>query len=222
MHPMSWHQKRAHLSAMAQGRAMFGRVKDMTPARFDILYWIYRHRRTKSVTDVVGFRIAQATLTRALGLARQTVFKMVKRLKELGLVTVTKDLCDRRRNVVKLTDEGIKRIRLGMGAAFSEVPPLPKDAPCERDGPVPRYWRRPELADLVLTNKGYVLPDKVGREVGKIFTRFAWKRVPGGRRGKRERHLQLLDRMIRYAKEIARALGDTSFPIYTLGYEPDH
>ena len=132
MHPMSWHQKRAHLSAMAQGRAMFGRVKDMTPARFDILYWIYRHRRTKSVTDVLGFRIAQATLTRALGLARQTVWKMVKRLTELGLVTVTKDLCDRRRNVVKLTEEGIKRIRLGMGAAFSEVPPLPNDAPCYR------------------------------------------------------------------------------------------
>src|SRR5258708_6800924 len=88
MHPMSFMQKRAHLCAVARGREMFERVEAMTPARFDILYLIYTSHK-KYIASNYGYKTSQADVRRALGLARQTVSKMVKRLVELGLVTST-------------------------------------------------------------------------------------------------------------------------------------
>ena len=196
----------------------------MTPARFDILYVIHEHCPLKLVTSVVGYEVQEATITRKLGLARQTVWQMVERLVQLGWLTRRKDPnFHARKNVVALTKEGLKAIREAMGAAFTERPVLPRAAPIDSDAPVPRYWRRPELADVALDKNGERLPTrKTGREVAKVFTSFAWRRIPGGKRGRRDRHLAFLDRMIEYAKSIARALGDTSVPIYKLDYEPDH
>ena len=201
---------------------MFADVKDMTPARFDVLYWIHeKYPRHLLLTPDMRYEVAQYQLTEALGLARQTIWKMVRRLAELGLVTVRKDpMFDERLNIIRLTDEGLRRIRQAMGVAFTEQTPRPRDAPA--DGPIPRYWRRPELADVVIDERGASAPKKVGREVAKIFTAFAHQQIPGGRRGKRERQLELLDRMIGYAKQIARALGNTTESIYRLEYEPDH
>ncbi len=221
MHPMSFLQKRSHLCAVARGREMFAGVADMTPARFDILYLLH-----EQVSDVAsGARsntIAQAWLRRLLGLSRQTVWKMVERLVELGLLAKTKDVHgpDRRRNILSLTAEGIRRIRQAFGAAFSERLPLPRDAPAVDD--VPRYWRRPELADVRRERSGEVIPpEKVGREVAKIYTSFAWNRAGKTRRQKRRRYLDDLDRMIAFARDLADALGDSAAMIYPV-WERDH
>ena len=218
---MSFLQKRSHLCAVARGREMFAGVADMTPARFDILYLLH-----EQVSDVAsGARsntIAQARLRRLLGLSRQTVWKMVERLVELGLLAKTKDVHgpDRRRNILSLTAEGIRRIRQAFGAAFSERLPLPRDAPAVDD--VPRYWRRPELADVRRERSGEVIPpEKVGREVAKIYTSFAWNRAGKTRRQKRRRYLDDLDRMIAFARDLADALGDSAAMIYPV-WERDH
>lgn len=219
---MSFQAKRAHLCGVARGRKMFEGTRDMTPARFDLLYLLHeRVPRSLRFLREDLHETAQSQLTRALGLARQTVWKMVERLVELGLVTKRRDRPGHSRsNLIKLTEEGRRRVRQAMGAAFSESLPIPKDAPtCS---PVPRYWRRPDLADVVVGANGATVPRKVGREVGKLFTAFAWKRLEGGRRGKQERHMELLERMIQYATDLARALGDTSESMYKLNYEPDH
>ena len=221
MHPMSFLQKRSHLCAVARGREMFAEVADMTPARFDILYLLH-----EQVSDVAsGARsntIAQARLRRLLGLSRQTVWKMVERLVELGLLVKTKDVHgpDRRRNILSLTAEGIRRTRQAFGVAFSERLPLPRDAPAVED--VPRYWRRPELADVRRGRAGEVIPpEKVGREVAKIYTSFAWNRAGKTRRQRRRRYLGFLDRMIVSTRDLADALGDTAAMIYPV-WEPDH
>jgi DNA-binding MarR family transcriptional regulator len=133
VHPLSFLQKRAHLCAVARGREMFAHIEDMTPARFDLLYLIFQGE-----SELVK-------LTAALGLARQTVWKMMDRLVQLGLIIKMNSHYPRRRILLFFTQEGARRTRLAMGAAFSERLPLPKDAPAGDD--VPRYWRRPELAE---------------------------------------------------------------------------
>ena len=239
MHPLSFLLKRGHLSAVATGRKMFERVPDMTPARFDLLYVIHerggRARGSRKVPIM-----PQAELRRQLGLARQTVWKMVQRLVELGLLKKMQDNhgADERRILLKLTEEGIKRIRKAFGAAFNETYPLPPEAPA--DGDVPRYVQRLAREDakakakdaLAAIWKPYgaladdlaesTVPKKVGREVAKVFTAFAWARTARGRRGRRCRHLEILDRMIQDGLEIAEALGNTSELIYPLDYESDH
>ena len=221
MHPMSFLQKRSHLCAVARGREMFEGVEDMTPARFDILYLLH-----EQMIDVVSRArsntIAQAQLRRLLGLSRQTVWKMVERLVELGLITKKKDIygADPRRNILALTVEGMRRIRQAFGVAFTESMPLPRDAPT--DGNVPRYWRRPELADVRRGRSGEVLPPKMlGREVAKIYTSFVWDRAGKTRRTKRRRYLDHLDRMIVFTRDLADALGDNAAMIYPV-WEPDH
>lgn len=220
MHPMAFLQKRGHLCAVARGREMFARVADMTPARFDILYLIHEQvidaaSRARSNT------LAQASVPHLLGLRRQTVWKMVERLVELGLVKKTKDMYgpDRRRNVLSLTEEGIRRVRKAYGVAFSESVPLPRSAPTE--GEVPRYWRRPELADVRRDMFGQPIPPKkLGREVAKIYTSFAYKQVAQKAPNRRYRYLALLDSMIMQSKALADALGDTSTLIYPV-WEPN-
>jgi DNA-binding MarR family transcriptional regulator len=217
MHPMSFHQKRAHLCAVARGREMFAGVADMTPARFDILNLIYR-RCSKRMRMVCGHEIEQAAVTRALGLSRQTVWKMVERLVELRLITRTKDPnFNARRNILTLTEEGVRRVRQAFGAAYTETYPLPPDAPAS--GPVPRYFRR--LAET--TAKAQKPPPRrIGREVARIYTAFVARRVRKRRRGTHTQHLIKLDGLIDLTREIAQALGDTSEEIYPLDWAADH
>ena len=222
---------------MATGRKMFAGVADMTPARFDLLYVIHQRGGRARGSRTVPL-MPQAEVRRQLGLARQTVWKMVKRLVELGLLEKQQDEHghDERRILLKLTEEGIQRIRKAFGAAFTETYPPPPEAPAEGD--VPRYFQRlaredakakdeiaahfrkygPLAEDLAISSA----PAKVGREVAKVFTTFVRMRIGGGRRGKRFRHLELLNRMIEDADEIAEAFGNTSELIYPLDYESDH
>ena len=213
MHPMAFLQKRGHLCAVARGREMFARVDaEMTPARFDILYLIHR--------KVI---IEQAGIPHALGLRRQTVWKMIERLVELGIVRKTKDVNgpDERRNLLSLTEEGRRRVRRAHGIAFSERVVLPKDAPSESEGDVPRYWRRPELADVRYDPCGKPIPPKKeGREVAKVYTSFAWKHTSDRLPDRRYRYLAVLDNMMMSSLSLARALGDRSTPIYPI-VEPE-
>ncbi len=221
MHAISFLQKRAHLCAVARGKEMFEEVEAMTPARFDILYSIHEAYLDCASRCRASF-LAQAELRRLLGLARQTVWKMVERLVELGLVKKWKSPWgDRRHNLLSLTEEGLRRVRKAMGLAFTEMPPLPQAAPAE--GEVPRYWRRPELADVRLGQDGQAqLPPKVGRELAKIFTAFAWNRTAKRPRKRvMHRYRDLLDRMIMYQTAIAHALGNTADSIYPI-WNPDH
>jgi len=221
MHPMAFVHKRAHLSAVARGREMLARVPDMTPARFDILYLIHEQR----IDVASGLRsnaMTQAGIPHLLGLRRQTVWQVVERLVELGLLRKRKNECgpDPRRNVLSLTEEGLRRIRQAMGAAFSEQLPLPSDAPAEAEKDLPRYWRRPELADVRRNLLGEVVPPKkVGREVARIYSSFAWKMVGPTEPKRRHRYVQMLDDMIMHGIKLAKALGDRSTMIYPV-WEP--
>ena len=221
MHAIAFLQKRAHLCAVARGREMFEGVEAMTPARFDILYLIHETYLDCAARWHASF-IEQAQVTRLLGLARQTVWKMVERLVQLGLVKKWKaPWGDRRHNLLSLTEEGMRRVRTAMGMAFTEMPPLPKDAPAE--GEVPRYWRRPELADVQLGATSEAQPPpKIGREVAKIYTAFAWDRTrKKPRKRVMHRYRSFLDRMITYHADIAGALGNTASSIYPI-WNPDH
>lgn len=220
MHPMAFLQKRGHLCAVARGREMFAGVGDMTPARFDLLYLIHE-QFIDVVARLKSNRMAQARIPWILGLKRQTVWKMVERLVQLGLVKKTKDVYgpDPRRNILSLTPEGLRRIRQAYGVAFSESAPLPRDAPTEGD--VPRYWRRSELADVRRDMFGEPIPPKkAGREVAKVYTSFAWKHIPSKVPNRRYRYLAWLDNMMMTSLALATALGDTSTLIYRMR-EPD-
>ena len=220
MHPMAFLQKRGHLCAVARGREMFARVPDVTPARFDLLYLIHE----QFIDVVAGLKsnaIEQARIPWILGLKRQTVWKMVERLVQLGLVKKVKDVTgpDPRRNILSLTREGMRRIRQAYGVAFSESVPLPRDAP--QEGDVPRYWRRPELADVQRDMFGEPIPPKkVGREVAKVYTSFACGHIPSKAPDRRYQYLAWLDNMMMTSWGLAKALGDTSTIIYPMR-EPD-
>ncbi|HVJ89979.1 MAG TPA: hypothetical protein VM580_09250, partial [Labilithrix sp.] len=128
---------------------------------------------------------------------------------------------DRRKNLLQLTEKGIRRVRQAFAAAFTETRPWPPDVPIPADGIVPRWYRR--VIEEELAKRPGPRPSPVGREVAKVYTAFAWKNVHGDRRrGARWPYIDFLDRMIEFEKDIARALGDTSEPIYVLDYEPDH
>jgi DNA-binding MarR family transcriptional regulator len=116
MHPISWQLKRAHLSAVAAGTGLLSSVPDMTPARFDILFLIHKVRRYERS---FGYAADQVALTQRLGLSRATVSKMLKRLEQLGLVTKERCHNDGRRNLVRLTQEGIKRFRMALDLVFN-------------------------------------------------------------------------------------------------------
>jgi len=213
---MAFLQKRGHLCAVARGREMFARVADMTPARFDILYLIHE-QVVEAATRVRSNIIEQASIPHLLGLRRQTVWEMVERLVELGLVKKTKNVNgpDPRRNILSLTEEGIRSVRQANGVAFTESTPLPSNAPTE--GEVPRYWRRPELADTRRDMLGQTIPPKkIGREVAKVYTSFAWNRVTANAPNRRYRYLAFLDDMMMLNKALAVALGDTSAEIYPI------
>lgn len=126
MHQLSFQCKRAHLAAVAFGRRIFegtkapddpdfDGVKDMTPARFDILFLV--HGQFSREWRFMEGSLAMTTLRRRLGLSRATISKAVKRLIELGLLTA--EQLDGRSKVVRLTKEGFARIRHAMHLVFS-------------------------------------------------------------------------------------------------------
>lgn len=127
MHAIMFQTKRCHLSNMAVGRKIFrgtkpiddpdfDGVRDMTPARFDILYLV--RGRKVGLLPAPG-RIEMSELRKALGVARATVTKAVKRLVELGLVTCDLAAWSERNKIVTLTAEGEVRIKRALHLVFT-------------------------------------------------------------------------------------------------------
>jgi DNA-binding MarR family transcriptional regulator len=229
---MSFLQKRGHLSAVAIGRKMFESVPRMTPARFDMLHVIRDNMRTCVLAAGDGM-IAQTTLVRRLGLAKQTVSKMLKRLYELGLIDKYRCSGDKRRMLIGLSDDGWDLLERAYGVAFTERYPPPPQV----DGtPAPR-WAYRVAHEEALREKWFAemiaapqrkypnqrhpsdpfyrplpqAPEKVGREVARVYMKLAWKRAGGANH---KRRLEALDAMLLEAYTIAKALGDTSALIY--------
>lgn len=233
MHALSYLQKRGHLSAVALGRKMFRNVQGMTPARFDLLHVIFLNGRKLPDGDKRA-QMLQASVRRRLGLARQTVWNMVKRLVELGFLERGRHPDVPRQVTLQLTADGLRRMRQAYGVAFTDRHPVPKraggrNAPrhvyslvrrqAERDNrqvksilntPIPFMSRQEKEAQW----GHWRAPPKIGRDVAKIFTSFAWKRAGTPTRGRRLRMLGVLENMVRDARTIARALGDESDLIY--------
>lgn len=213
---------------------MFGRVKEMTPARFDIVYVVYEHVRMRGQRETGS--IWQATIHRALGLARQTVWKAIVRLVELGFLEKKVDPESKvRRILVKPTEEGIRWIRRAYGVALTERFAVPSGP----DGAAPprhayrmardHAYRAKRSAKIIAKLKlpGFedlgqaCLPPKVGREVARAFSARFWALTPrGGRRGRR--YLDTLDKAISSANQLAKTFGDTSEVLYLLRYDPEY
>ena len=129
VHPISFQFKRAHLSAVAMGRRLFrgtkepsefdfDGVRDMTPARFDILHVIHR-RFYECGRQVQPFVISMRELRRQLGLSPSTLSQAVNRLIQLGLLTKEVIQNNRRAKRVVLTREGLARIRQAYHLVFT-------------------------------------------------------------------------------------------------------
>ena len=127
MHAISYQLKRCHLSAVAIGRKIlrgtkppedpdYDGIPDMTPARFDILY-LGLGRKMPLLGEPRAIEMSQ--LRKALGLARATISKAVKRLVELGLVTCEYRPGSDRNKVVALTKEGTARIKRALHLVFT-------------------------------------------------------------------------------------------------------
>jgi DNA-binding MarR family transcriptional regulator len=218
---------------------MFVRVEDMTPARFDFLYLLHRDAENNGTSFLCSIRAR-------LGLARQTVWKMAERLIELGIIVKKKVLVSARRRLVavNLTELGEKRLRQGLGAAFTEEPELPLAAPKPRDEDgnevdVPKYWRRPQLVDNIIDmilNGEHVtasfwgpgnlpkrVPKRHGREVTNIVNAFFLKRQPATLSAltRRRRRRGEIGRVLTFMHQLAAALGNSARSIYKLPWEKD-
>lgn len=87
--------KRAYHACLAFSRRTLAPA-GLTPARFDIL----------ALLEIADGSMDQGLMTRALGLTRSVVSRMLQRMGELGLVERTIDPKDRRKRIVSLSDDG--------------------------------------------------------------------------------------------------------------------
>jgi DNA-binding MarR family transcriptional regulator len=118
VHAVTFQLKRAHLCAVAMGRSLFrGKVEenrldgvlDMTPARFDLLFVVWK-------TPL----LSQRGICERLGLHSSTISQAVGRLVELGLIKCERvDGFDRRTRRVWLTDEGLRRFKRALHLVFT-------------------------------------------------------------------------------------------------------
>jgi DNA-binding MarR family transcriptional regulator len=119
MHSVTFQIKRAHLKAVAFGKGIIeDRVKDMTPARFDLMYAIRAHQVDHRRGWPIGRSLEQARICRKLGLHSSTVSKLIKRLVQLGWLENCGKGGDRRTNVIALTEKGLRSIVKAMRIVF--------------------------------------------------------------------------------------------------------
>ena len=112
MHALSFQFKRAHLRAVAAGRIMVERVAGMTPARFDLLYYVRNGWMASGplVRATSLPSIDQSAIGAHLGLSRQTISRMLFRLEQMGWIKREPDQHDARRRVVFLTRLGLRQL----------------------------------------------------------------------------------------------------------------
>jgi DNA-binding MarR family transcriptional regulator len=102
MHAAFFGLKRAYWGSLRVTRKHLGDM-GLTAARFDLLYML--------VAAPWGMPRRQKVLTRELGVTPPVVSRMLKSLRERGLVVRARDPDDRRGWLVSLTTEGRRRIR---------------------------------------------------------------------------------------------------------------
>jgi DNA-binding MarR family transcriptional regulator len=95
-------------------------VKDMTPARFDILCFARQRWIQFDPCATQRGLTTQRAITRALGLHPSTVSKMLKRLEELGWLTRYPDYDDSRVKAVELTPLGVRKAWEAMRRVFRQ------------------------------------------------------------------------------------------------------
>jgi DNA-binding MarR family transcriptional regulator len=92
--------KRAHHGVLRITRPALARL-GLTPARFDLLYALHGRE----------WGVSQRSLRGILGVSAPTVCRMLASLEKLGLVRRELEYGYRRRRNVRLTEEGLRRIR---------------------------------------------------------------------------------------------------------------
>lgn len=97
MHPITFGLKRAFLTSTTFLRRQLRRHFKLTPARFDVLYLVYKGNHS------------QFEIRRMLGLTSSTISEMFQTLERLGLVWRKRQDTDRRARLAYLTDEGKRR-----------------------------------------------------------------------------------------------------------------
>jgi DNA-binding MarR family transcriptional regulator len=102
MHAAFFGIKRAYWGSLRTTRRKLTKM-GLTAARFDLLYLLWE-------VPWPGAR-TQKEITRELGVSRSVVSRMLKSLREIGLVERMRDPCDRRGWLIALTEEGLRRIR---------------------------------------------------------------------------------------------------------------
>ena len=129
MNVLPYEVKRAHWRgtwfAIKRFRARADEIREpmlahMTPARFDILYVVWRadwqvhERRARKGLLPLDRRINMSELRTLLGLAGPTISRTAHRLDELDFVRVIRDDADARCAVVVLTELGEKMLHLAV------------------------------------------------------------------------------------------------------------
>ena len=119
MHAINFALKRAHLCTVSVGQRMMNLVvPQMTPARFDLLYYIRRGSIIAGTERLAPGTRKQRDIVRTLGLHKTTVAKMIRRLEEMGWLTRKRDYADRRIKLVSLTKKGLRAIGDAMRFVF--------------------------------------------------------------------------------------------------------
>ena len=106
MNAIFFFAKRAFHSTLRVGRPLLSR-HGLTAARFDLLYVVHQY----------PYGMLQSDLRRALGVTAPTVSRMLRSLEELGFLGRERS-CDKRQKRVKLTRDGIVRLRRAISAAI--------------------------------------------------------------------------------------------------------
>jgi DNA-binding MarR family transcriptional regulator len=101
MHAAFFGLKRAYWGSLRVTRRKLTEM-GLTAARFDLLYMLWEWPRAPR---------SQRLLTRRLGVTPPVVSRMLKSLRELGLVVRERDETDGRGWLISLTKEGRRRIR---------------------------------------------------------------------------------------------------------------
>jgi DNA-binding MarR family transcriptional regulator len=101
MHAAFFGLKRAYWGSLRVTRGTLTEM-GLTAARFDLLYMLWEYPRLPC---------SQRSLTRRLGVSPPVVSRMLKSLRERGLVVRARDTLDRRSWLISLTSEGLYRIR---------------------------------------------------------------------------------------------------------------
>lgn len=226
MNAVTFEVKQVHVRATAKGVASFkaaairwGKpmLENMTPARFDIMQAVYlfdepdHQRRAEEGKPAIPRLRPMAGLIRILGLAASTVSLGVKRLAEIGWVTVRRRDYDRRIADVYLTEEGLVALALAKACLEGEPRDLPGFA--EEEGEKrPLIELAPERG-LNVRTKELVKIDRIAHVHVDSCIR-AWEHASARQLGFAELMNHHFFRIVDQLARIARFFGSKARPLH--------